>query len=98
MAQRLRVDEAALSNVSARLTNAGHRLTDARGRLEGGLSTQGQCWGTSDEVARNFASEYVHGRDEVLEGSRNLAQLLAALGEAIGGATHSFVSTEHGNT
>ena len=98
MAQRLTVDEDALKNVATRLIDASGLLDTARGALETRLSEQGQCWGTSDQVARTFTKDYVHGRDQVIEGSKNLAQLLLGLGTVINDLTKQFSSTEHDNT
>ena len=98
MAQRLTVDEGALKSVASRLLGTAGRLDTARGALENGLDAQGQCWGTSDEVARTFAQDYVHSRDEVVDGSTNLGHLLSGLGEAINNVNNLFSSTEHDNT
>jgi len=97
VAQSLVVNQDVLRTSSARLLAAADSLDQARGRLEGRLSTLGQCWGTSDDVATQFVSDYVPGRDDVLDGCRELTQVLRELGDRTQQAGRTFAGVEADN-
>ncbi len=98
MAENLEVDPNSVGTVSSRLLAVGQRTENAAATVEYATNGLDGAWGRDDEVARSFATEYVPGRREVIDGANDLAQFLLGLGRHVRGAGHSFGSVEDGNT
>ncbi|MEU7821669.1 hypothetical protein [Catellatospora sp. NPDC049133] len=94
MARQLKVDGGVINGVSSRLVAVGDEVAGAREKLVSGINALGQPWGRDDEFARKFVAEYGKGRDEVVEGSANLAALLKNMGEHIKRSGRSFGTVE----
>lgn len=87
---RLAVNQDILADAASRLLVVADKVNTARGVLEHGLSGIGPCWGTTDDVAAQFAGDYLPGRDDVLDSSRDLAGVLRQLGERTSTAARTF--------
>ncbi|RZU53468.1 hypothetical protein EV385_5395 [Krasilnikovia cinnamomea] len=97
MAQQLTVDEGSVQNAGVLLLGAAQKVQAALGTLETALSAAGTCWGSSDETAKQFAKQYVPGRDEVLQASRDLEKVLRQEGERAQKAIGLLAGVEYEN-
>lgn len=73
------------------------QVEGALSQLEGVLHQTGQCWGSSDAVARQFAADYVPGRDDVLQGAHALAETIRSVSGAVRNTASLFDSVEESN-
>ncbi|GIF96934.1 WXG100 family type VII secretion target [Catellatospora citrea] len=98
MARQLKVDPGTVDGIGHRLLMAGSQVDLHRQDLERGLGATASAWGRDDEFARKFVEQYRPGRDEVLEGTRNLAQLLTDMGHHVRTTRRFLGAVEHDNT